>query len=245
MREKTCLVTGASRGIGRGIATHLGQAGANVVVNYRSSVDKAQEVAEEIHEQGGTAMTARADVTGRREVEAMREEIHDRFGPIDVLVNNAGINQDTKFEDMTREEWDQVIDVHLGGAFNVTQTFFDDIKETTHGRLINISSVVGKQGNFGQANYATAKSGLFGLTRTLALELAPHGATANCVAPGFTETAMLESIPEKVQESILEEIPAGRFGTIDDIANAVCFLASEESSYITGEVLDINGGTDL
>jgi len=245
MDDRTCLVTGASRGIGRGIATHLAEESANVVVNYRSSVEEAKSVVEEIEDAGGTAMAARADVTGRREVEAMREEIHDRFGRIDVLVNNAGINQDTKFEDMTREEWDQVIDVHLGGAFNVTQTFFEDLKDAEHGRLINISSVVGKQGNFGQANYATAKSGLFGLTRTLALELAPHGTTVNCVAPGFTETEMLETIPERVQESILEEIPCGRFGTIDDIADAVCFLAGREASYITGEVLDINGGMDL
>lgn len=245
MDNRTCLITGASRGIGRGIAEHLGESGANVVVNYRSSIEAAEQTVDAIEAAGGTAMTARADVTGRREVEAMRDEIHDEFGAIDVLVNNAGINQDTKFENMTREEWDQVIDVHLGGAFNVTQTFFEDIKSAEEGRLINISSVVGKQGNFGQANYAAAKSGLFGLTRTLALELAPHNSTANCVAPGFTETAMLDSVPNNVKEKIREGIPAGRFGTIDDIASVVRFLASEESSYITGEVLDVNGGMDL
>jgi len=245
MDTRTCLVTGSSRGIGRGIAIHLGNSGANVVVNYRSSNEEAQEVVDTIESNGGTAIAVQGDVTDRSDVEAMRETINDEFGSIEVLVNNAGVTQDTKFENMTREEWDQVIDVHLGGAFNVSQTFFEDIKAADEGRIINISSVVGKQGNFGQANYATAKSGLFGFTRTLALELAPYDSTVNSVAPGFIETSMLESIPEKVKQNILDDIPRGRFGTIDDIAAAVRFLASEESSYITGEVLDVNGGMDL
>jgi len=216
-----------------------------VVINYRSSTTKAEDVVEEIRTGGGSAMAAQADVTGRREVEAMREEIHDEFGEIDVLVNNAGITQDTRFEEMTREEWDQVIDVNLGGVFNVTQTFFDDIKTAEEGRLINISSIVGKQGNFGQANYATAKSGLFGFTRTIALELARSGSTANAVCPGFTETDMLAEVDDHIQEKILEDIPLDRFATIDDIASTVRFLASEDSSYITGEVIDVNGGMDL
>jgi 3-oxoacyl-[acyl-carrier protein] reductase len=245
MDERTCLVTGASRGIGRGIAEHLASEGANVVVNFRSSEEKANDVVEEIRSNGGTAMTAQADVTGRREVEAMHDQIHDRFGPIDVLVNNAGITQDTRFEEMTREEWDQVMDVNLGGVFNVTQTFFDDIQQADEGRLICISSIVGKQGNFGQANYATAKSGLFGFTRTIALELARSGSTANCIAPGFTATDMLDEVDDHIQDKIQEEIPLDRFARIDDIAAAVRFLASEESSYITGEVIDVNGGMDL
>ena len=245
MDTRTCLVTGSSRGIGRGIATHLGESGANVVVNYRSSDQEAQEAVDRIEAAGGTAIAVQGDVTNRSDVEAMRETILEEFDSIEVLVNNAGVTQDTKFENMTREEWDQVIDVHLGGAFNVSQTFFEDIKAAEEGRIINISSVVGKQGNFGQANYATAKSGLFGFTRTLALELAPHDSTVNSVAPGFIETSMLDSVPEKVKERILDDIPRGRFGTTDDIAAAVRFLASEESSYITGEVLDVNGGMDL
>ena len=245
MDNRTCLITGSSRGIGRGIAEHLAASGANVVINYRSSTTKAEDVVEEIRTGGGSAMAAQADVTGRREVEAMREEIHDEFGPVDVLVNNAGITQDTRFEEMTREEWDQVIDVNLGGVFNVTQTFFDDIKTAEEGRLINISSIVGKQGNFGQANYATAKSGLFGFTRTIALELARSGSTANAVCPGFTETDMLAEVDDHIQEKILEDIPLDRFATIDDIASTVRFLASEDSSYITGEVIDVNGGMDL
>ncbi len=245
MDDRTCLVTGASRGIGSGIAKYLGAEGANVIINYRSSTDKANDLVEEIRSAGGTAMTAQADVTGRREVEAMYDEIHDEFGPIDVLVNNAGITQDTRFEEMTREEWDQVIDVNLGGVFNVTQTFFDDIKQADEGRLINISSIVGKQGNFGQANYATAKSGLFGFTRTIALELARSGSTANSVCPGFTQTDMLAEVDDRIQEQILEDIPLGRFASIEDIAATVRFLASEDSSYITGEVIDVNGGMDL
>ncbi|QSG01899.1 beta-ketoacyl-ACP reductase [Natranaeroarchaeum sulfidigenes] len=245
MDNRTCLITGSSRGIGRGIAEHLAASGANVVINYRSSTTKAEDVVEEIRTGAGSAMAAQADVTGRREVEAMREEIHDEFGPVDVLVNNAGITQDTRFEEMTREEWDQVIDVNLGGVFNVTQTFFDDIKTAEEGRLINISSIVGKQGNFGQANYATAKSGLFGFTRTIALELARSGSTANAVCPGFTETDMLAEVDDHIQEKILEDIPLDRFATIDDIASTVRFLASEDSSYITGEVIDVNGGMDL
>jgi len=245
MDDRTCLITGASRGIGSGIAKDLGAEGANVIVNYRNSTDKAEDVVERIRSAGGTAITAQADVTGRMEVEAMREAIHEEFGPVDVLVNNAGITQDTRFEEMTREEWDRVIDVNLGGVFNVTQTFFDDIRSAEEGRLINISSIVGKQGNFGQANYATAKSGLFGFTRTIALELARSGSTANAVCPGFTQTDMLAEVDDRIQEQILEDVPLGRFAEIEDIAATFRFLASEDSSYITGEVIDVNGGMDL
>ena len=245
LENQTCVVTGSSRGIGRGIATDLGNHGANVVVNYRSSEAEAVAVVEEIRESGGDAMVAQADVAKGEEVEAMREEVNDEFGNVDVLVNNAGITIDKKFEKMTREDWDTVMNVNLGGVFNCTDAFYEDLKRADHGRLINISSVVGQQGNIGQANYATTKSGLFGFTRTLALELAHTGATANCVAPGFTRTDMLAEVPEDVQERIVAQIPLERFAEIDDIAATVRFLASEESSYITGEVIDVNGGMDL
>jgi len=245
MDDRTCLITGSGRGIGRGIAEHLGSEGANVVVNYRSSEESAHEAVAAIEDAGGAAIAAQADVTDRDEVDAMRDQVHDAFGPVDVLVNNAGITKDTRFTKMSRDEWDQVMNVNLGGTFNCTQAFYDDIWNADEGRLINISSIVGKQGNFGQANYATAKSGLFGFTRTMALELANGGSTANCVAPGFTRTDMLETVPDEVQEKILAEIPLGRFAEIEDIACTVRFLASEYSSYITGEVLDINGGMDL
>jgi 3-oxoacyl-[acyl-carrier protein] reductase len=237
-------VTGSSRGIGRGIAKDLASRGATVVVNYRSSAAEAEAVVEEIREGDGAAIAAQADVSDLEDVEAMRREIHDNVGSIDVLVNNAGITVDKKFENMTREDWDRVIDVNLGGVYNCTKTFFDDIKASEHGRLINISSVVGQQGNYGQANYATTKSGLFGFTRTLALEMASTGSTANCIAPGFVRTDMLDEVPQRVQEKILREIPLDRFATVQDICGIVSFVASEESAYMTGQVLGVNGGME-
>ncbi|WIV68253.1 beta-ketoacyl-ACP reductase [Natrialbaceae archaeon AArc-T1-2] len=245
MKGRTCVITGSARGIGRGIAEHLGNEGANVVINYRSSEDAAYDAVETIEDLGGNAVAARADVTNREDVEHMREVCHEAFGPADVLVNNAGLTADTQFIEMTREEWDRVIDVNLGGMFNCTQEFYDDIWNAEEGRLINISSVVGKQGNFGQANYATAKSGMFGFTRTIALELAQGGSTANCVAPGYTKTDMIESVPDKVLERIIAGVPLERLAEVEDIAAVVQFLASEQSSYITGEVIDVNGGMDL
>ncbi|MDS0221540.1 beta-ketoacyl-ACP reductase [Haloarcula sp. S1AR25-5A] len=242
--NQTCVVTGSSRGIGRGIAKDLGAHGANVVVNYRSSDAEARAVVEDIRENGGNAIAAQADVAKLDEVQAMRETVADEFGPADVLVNNAGITIDKKFENMTREDWDTVMNVNLGGVFNGTKAFYDDIRDAEHGRLINISSVVGQQGNIGQANYATTKSGLFGFTRTLALELAHTGSTANCVAPGFVKTDMLDEVPERVQEKILREIPLDRFARVEDIAGIVRFVASEESSYMTGQVLGVNGGME-
>jgi len=242
--DQTCVVTGSSRGIGRGIAEDLGRQGAKVVVNYRSSEGEARDVVETIREEGGEAIAAQADVAKQDEVREMRETVTEAFGPADVLVNNAGITIDKKFENMTREDWDTVMDVNLGGVYNCTDAFYEDIKEADHGRLINISSVVGQQGNIGQANYATTKSGLFGFTRTLALELAHTGSTANCVAPGFVKTDMLEEVPERVQEKILREIPLDRFATVEDIAGIVRFVASEESSYMTGQVLGVNGGME-
>ncbi|WP_254524378.1 beta-ketoacyl-ACP reductase [Natrinema caseinilyticum] len=245
MDGRTCVITGSARGIGRGIAEHLGEEGANVVVNYRSSEGPAHDAVEAIEAKGGSAVAARADVSDRAEVEHMLEVCHEAFGQCDVLVNNAGITADKQFTEMSREEWDRVMDVNLGGMFNCTQLFYDDIWNAEEGRLINISSVVGKQGNFGQANYAAAKSGMFGFTRTIALELAQGGSTANCVAPGFTATDMLESVPDSVLDRIIAGIPLERLAEVEDIAAVVRFLASEESSYVTGEVIDVNGGMDL
>lgn len=244
LEDQTCLVTGASRGIGRAIATELGRCGANVAVNYRSSAAEATTVAETIDESGGNALPVQADVADYEQVESMVETIHDQFGSLDVLVNNAGITADKKFENMTREDWDRVIDVNLGGTFNCTHCFFDDIMTAEHGRLINISSVVGQQGNYGQANYATTKSGLFGFTRTLALELASEGSTANCIAPGFVDTGMLEIVPGRVKEKILRRIPLDRFARPEDVAGLVRFVASRDSSYMTGQVLGVNGGME-
>jgi 3-oxoacyl-[acyl-carrier protein] reductase len=248
---QTCLVTGASRGIGRGIATELAAYGADVVVNYRSSAEEAAGVVEHIREadgasecthEAGDAITAQADVADQDAVAAMAEEVHDTFGPVDVLVNNAGITADRTFEEMTREEWDRVMDVNLGGLFNCTKAFFGDVRESDHGRIVNVSSVVGQQGNYGQANYAASKSGMFGFTRTLALELARSGSTANCVAPGFTRTDMLEGVSGRVQEKIRDDIPLGRFAEVDDVSGVVRFLAGPDSGYVTGQVIGVNGG---
>ena len=244
LEGQTCLVTGSSRGIGRAIAEEFGASGAEVVVNYRSSAEQARDVVESIEADGGDAVAVRGDVAAYDEVERMCDEIHDAFGPVDVLVNNAGITVDRKLENMTREDWDRVMAVNLGGVFNCTHCLFDDIRAAEHGRLINISSVVGQQGNYGQANYAATKSGLFGFTRTLALELASSGTTANCVAPGFVETDMLADVPERVKEKILRRIPLGRFATVEDVAGIVRFVAGPESSYMTGQVLAVNGGME-
>jgi len=243
--NRTCVVTGASRGIGRGIAEELGSKGAEVVVNYHSAGEAAAETVRAVEDAGGEAIAVQADVTDREEVEEMVEATHDAFGSPGVLVNNAGITADTKFESMTREDWDRVVEVNLGGTFNTTRAFFEDIRTVEEGRLVNISSVIGKQGNYGQANYAASKSGLFGMTRSLALELAGHDATANVVAPGYTKTDMIENVREDIKDRIRAKIPLDRFAEIEEIAAVVRFLASEDASYVTGEVIDVNGAMDL
>ena len=240
--RRTALVTGASRGIGKGIALELAKSGLDVAVNYRSNESAATDLRDNLRAKDINAITVKGDVTDRTEVDHMATEIRDALGPVDVLVNNAGVTVDTTFDQMTRADWDTVIEVNLGGMFNVTKTFYDDICASPHGRLINISSVVGEQGNYGQANYATTKSGMFGFTRTLALEMASTGSTANSVTPGFTQTPMLEKVPDRVQEKILERIPLNRFAEIEDVACVVGFLASEDSSYMTGQVIGVNGG---
>jgi 3-oxoacyl-[acyl-carrier protein] reductase len=244
LADRTCLVTGSSRGIGRSIALEFARCGANVAVNYRSSDAAAGEVEEIIESSGETAIRVQADVSEPEDVERMAATIHDELGGVDVLVNNAGITVDRKFAEMTHEDWQTVIDVNLGGTFNCTKAFFEDIRDADEGRLINISSVVGQQGNYGQANYATSKGGMFAFTRTLALELAAHGSTANCVAPGFVQTDMLEKVPERVQEKIRGKIPLDRFADPEDIVGIVRFLASDRASYMTGQVLGVNGGLE-
>ena len=241
---QTCVVTGASRGIGRGIAEEFGECGADVVVNYRSSEAAAHEVVDTIEDAGGRAIPVQADVADYDAVQVMADEVREVFGPIDVLVNNAGLTIDRTFKNMSREDWQRVMDVNLGGVYNCTHSFFDDIVEAECGRLINISSVVGQQGNYGQSNYATTKSGLFGFTRTIALELARTGSTANCVAPGFVQTDMLDDVSDHVQEQILERIPLERFAEVDDITGIVRFVAGPESSYMTGQILAVNGGME-
>ncbi|RRJ29856.1 3-oxoacyl-ACP reductase FabG [Halocatena pleomorpha] len=244
IEEKTCVVTGASRGIGRGIAEELGRAGGDVVVNYHTSEAQAHDVVDAIEESGGSAIAVQGNVAELEEMEAMSETTRRAFGPAEVVVNNAGVTADQTFESMTSGEWESVVSVNLDGAFNCIKAYFDDVYSANTGRVINVSSMVGLKGNYGQANYAAAKSGLFGLTRTLALEMAGSGTTVNCIAPGFTKTDMLEDVPEEIQESILEQIPLNRFAEPEDIAGLVRYLAGSRSGYMTGQIIPITGGME-
>jgi len=242
VERQVCVVTGGSRGIGRGIALDLGQHGATVVVNYNRSEEKAHDVVDKINASEGTAMAVQGDVTKMDDMKRTREKVREVHGGADVLVNNAGITVDKKFVNMTREDWDRVVDVNLNGIFNATKAFFNDISVSTNGRLINISSVVGRRGNYGQANYATTKSGMFGFTRTLALELAASNSTANCVTMGFTRTDMLRKVDEEVQDKIRDRIPLGKFAEVEDMTGIVRFLASRDSGYMTGQIIGVDGG---
>ena len=245
LEGKTIVVTGASRGIGRGIAEELGAHGGNVAVNFRSSDGKATDVASRIDEGAGEAITVQGDVADFEAMQTMADRVHDEFGAVDVLVNNAGVTMDSSFEEMTPEEWQSVVDVNLTGVFNATKAFYEDLEEAEAGRVVNISSIIGEEGNFGQANYAASKAGVHGLTMTLAKELAPSGSTANCVSPGFTETDMFDDVPETIQEKIRDDIPLSCFAQTEDIAALVRFLASEESGHITGQVFSVSGGHNL
>jgi len=242
VERQVCVVTGASRGIGRGIALDLGRRGASVGVNYNESEEEAREVVDEINAGEGDAIAVQGDVSDLDDMRTVRDEVRDEYGGADVLVNNAGVSVDRKFVNMEREDWDRVVDTNLGGAFNATKAFFNDISVSSNGRLINVSSVMAQRGNYGQANFTAAESGLFGFTRTLALELAASNSTANCVAVGFTSTDMLEKVDEGVKEKIRDRIPLGRFAEVEDLTGIVRFLASRDSAYMTGQILGINGG---
>ena len=239
---KLMLITGASRGIGRAIAIEAAKNGADVILNYVSDRSKplVDETIKKIREMGRNAIAIQADVGNWEEVKRMKK-IVDEFGKVCCLVNNAGITKDNLLIKMTKEEWDDVIRVNLSGAFYVTKIFIDHLIETK-GSIIYVSSVVGQDGNIGQANYAASKAGLIGLTRALAMELARYGIRVNAIAPGFTETEMTAKIPEKVKEKIIARIPLRRFALPEEIAKAVIFLASDEASYITGVTMSISGG---
>ena len=242
LQGRVALVTGGSRGIGRAIALALAEAGAHVAINYQRNKASAEEVAQAIEKMGGVGQIFQADISDPEQVLRMHDAILQRFERVDILVNNAGINRDKSFIKMDYETWKAVVSVDLDGAFHCTKAFVVAMKARGYGRIINITSVIGQMGNFGQANYAAAKAALIGLTKTLAKEFALKGVTVNAVAPGFIETGMVTSTSHDVQEKILAHIPMGRFGTPEDIAKAVVFLASDETSYITGHVLNVNGG---
>ncbi|HLJ77627.1 MAG TPA: 3-oxoacyl-[acyl-carrier-protein] reductase [Acidobacteriaceae bacterium] len=241
LQGKTALVTGASQGIGRACALALAAAGARVALAARSE-DKLNQVAAEIAAKGGSAAVFTLDIASDESIKACAKAAISHFGAIDILVNNAGITRDNLALRMKRADWDDVLHTNLTGSFLMTQAVLSAMLRARWGRIVNITSVVGETGQAGQANYAASKAGLIGLTKSLARELASRNITVNAVAPGFIETAMTAVLDEKQRESMLGQIPLGRPGVDADIANAVAFLASDEAAYITGHVLDVNGG---
>jgi 3-oxoacyl-[acyl-carrier protein] reductase len=237
------LVTGASRGIGAVIAASLAREGVKVGVNYRASAEAAAAVVAGIATAGGEAMAVEGDVSQEAQAQAAVQQVVQRWGRIDILVNNAGINRDRLLLRMTADDWDQVLAVDLRGAFLCTKYVMPHLIRQRRGRIVNVSSVVGLSGNPGQANYAAAKAGLIGFTKAVAREVASRGVTVNAVAPGFIASGgMVENLSEDTRQQILGRIPMGRFGTAQEVAQAVVFLCSEGASYITGQVLTIDGG---
>jgi acetoacetyl-CoA reductase len=241
LNGRVALVTGASRGIGAEIARELAAQGATAIVNYREDEGGAGAVVGEIRAAGGSAEPVRCDVSDYAAVSAMAAEIERVHGGIDVLVNNAGILRDMRFARMSPDDWKSVLGVNLEGVLNVCSAFVTGMVERRFGRIVNISSFVAQAGNFGQTNYATAKAGIIGFTRALALELAKADVTVNAVCPGFIATGMWRSIPDDVRDKLLERIPMRRVGEPSDVASLVRFIVSE-GNYITGQVFNVNGG---
>ncbi|WP_313891296.1 3-oxoacyl-[acyl-carrier-protein] reductase [Psychrobacillus sp.] len=239
---KSAIVTGASRGIGKDIALYLAKEGAKVAVNYSGSKEKAEAVVEEIKAFGGEAFAVQANVDQAEDVQRLVSETLEKFGTIDILVNNAGITKDNLIMRMKEQEWDDVLDTNLKGVFLCTKSVTRQMMKQRHGRIINITSIVGVSGNAGQANYVAAKAGVIGLTKSTALELASRNITVNSVAPGFITTDMTDALPEEVKTQMLGQIPLAKFGNPEDIAKAVAFLASDDANYITGQTLHVNGG---
>lgn len=239
---KVALVTGAGKGIGKEIALELARGGAKSVINYASSAAGAESVAEEIRAMGSEAMTYKCDVSDADAVQKMITDVMEQYGRIDILVNNAGITKDGLMLKMTEADFMAVLDINLKGAFNCMKAVTKPMMKQRYGRIINITSIVGIIGNAGQVNYAASKAGLIGMTKSAARELASRNITVNAVAPGFIETDMTDVLPDSVKEQLLAQIPMKKLGQTGDIANAVCFLADEKASYITGQVLQVNGG---
>ncbi len=245
LQGKVALVTGASRGIGRAIAVKLAQAGAAVVVNYQGNEAAARETLALIQQAGGKGLLYKADVTDSAEVEAMFKAILSEYGRLDILVNNAGITRDGLIMRLKDGDWSQVINTNLTGVFNCCRAAAKPMMKQRGGRIINISSVVGLEGNAGQVNYAAAKAGLLGLTKSLAKELASRAIMVNAVAPGFIKTDMTDTISDEAKQLLAERIPVGRLGNPDDVADLVLFLAGDGAGYITGQVIAVDGGMTM
>jgi 3-oxoacyl-[acyl-carrier protein] reductase len=242
LEDKVAIVTGASRGIGKAIAIKLAREGANIIVNYAGNSQGAEEVVNTIKDMGRQSYAFQANVASAEDVEAMVKFTIEKFSKIDILVNNAGITKDTLLMRMKEEDWDAVLDINLKGTFLCTKAVTKVMMKQRAGKIVNISSVVGFMGNPGQSNYTAAKAGMIGFTKTVARELGSRGITANAVAPGFIETDMTHTLTDEVKSKLKEQIPLGKMGSSEDIANAVTFLVSEAANYITGQTIHVNGG---
>ena len=241
LKNKVAIITGASRGIGKVIAEQIAKVGAKTVCVSRSFSD-VEKVAKEINEQDFTAIAMACDISNGKQYQELVKSVIEKFGSVDILVNNAGVTKDNLIMRMSDDDWNVVIDTNLKGAFNGIKAVTRHMIKQRSGRIINISSVVGLIGNAGQANYAASKAGLIGLTKATAKELASRGITANCIAPGYIETDMTNRLPEKMKNALIEQIPLGRIGQAIDVAATVCFLASDEAGYITGQTFTVDGG---
>lgn len=240
LKDKVVIVTGSSKGIGAQIAKEFAKKGAKVVINYNASSQAAEGVVDEITQAGGTAIACKANVSNIEEAQSLIEKTKNEFGRIDILINNAGITRDRTFRKLSAAEWNEVINVNLNSVYHTTSAVINTMLEQKYGRVINISSIVGQAGAFGQTNYAAAKAGLIGFTKSLALETAKNGITVNAICPGYILTEMTAEIPENVMEQIVSKIPMKRLGTTTEIAEACLFLA--KSDYITGQCINVNGG---
>lgn len=239
---KNVLVTGASRGIGRAIAIELAKNGSYIAISYANNEAKAKEVVDEIKGYGVKAIAIKADVSKEEDILNLLKLVEEDIGTIDILVNNAGINRDNLLMRMSTEDWDKVIDTNLKGVYLCTKAVIRDMIRKKAGKIINIASIAGVAGNFGQTNYSASKAGVIGFTKSLAKELASRGINVNAVAPGLIETDMTLALKEDIKSSLVKNIPMGRLGTVEDVANIVVFLASEKSNYITGQVINVDGG---
>jgi len=242
LKGKCAIVTGAAKGIGRAVAIKLASLGANIVLNYRSSEDKAIELEAELKELGVEVLRVKGDISKLSDVENLVNQAKEKFGHIDIMVNNAGITKDTLLLRMKEEDFDSVIDVNLKGVFNCLKTITPIMVKQRSGKIVNLSSVVGIIGNAGQVNYAASKAGVIGMTKSLAKEIGARGITVNAVAPGFIETDMTDGLGDKLKEEAKKGIPLRRLGTAADVAEVVAFLSSDSSNYITGQVINVDGG---